>query len=156
MNHPPMDDSCGESFDSPNQIAASPAKENAAADPYRYAREQYSKGMEPKEIGKHLRAAGYSAADTAQILCEMLKRQQGGQAHAGAAPDWSRCAILIALMFLMSGMILKCLGATGPIGTTIFLLLDFAGFALILRGIVQAKNSRRNNRRPSNDYLEPS
>src|SRR5271166_6267320 len=130
MNHPPMDDSLGESFDSPNQSAA---PDNGGDDPYRYARTQLARGVEPKEIGKSLRAAGYSPEAVAEIMLEALKPQQGGQAHAGAASGGSRGVILFALMLLMAGTLLKCLGATGPTGTLIFLLLDFAGLALVVR-----------------------
>jgi len=134
MNHPPMDDSFGESFDSPNQSAA---PDDGGDDPHRYARTQLAKGVEPKEIAKNLRAAGYSPEAVAEIMLEALKPQQGGQAHAGAASGGSRGAILFAMVFLMAGMMLKCLGATGPTGTLIFLLLDFTGLALLVRAIVK-------------------
>jgi hypothetical protein len=138
MNHPPMDDSLGESFDSPSQSAA---PDHGGDDPYQYARTQLARGVEPKEIGKNLRAAGYAPEAVAEIMLEALKPQQGGQAQAGAASGGSRGAILFALTLLMAGLLLKCLGATGPTGTVIFLLLDFAGLALIVRAIVKKRRS---------------
>ena len=88
MNHPPMDDSFGESFDLPSQSAAP----SADGDPYQYARTQLANGLDPKEIGKSLRTAGYSAEAIAEIMIEALKAQQGGQAQAGAASGGSRSA----------------------------------------------------------------
>ncbi len=148
MNQPPMDDSLGESFDSPSQSAA---PDNGGDDPYRYARTQLARGIEPKEVGKSLRAAGYSPEAVAQIMLEALKPQQGGQAHAGVGSGGSRGAILFAMVILMAGMLLKCLGATGPTGTLIFLLLDFTGVALVVRAIVKQREAGH----ASDDHRSP-
>ena len=60
------------------------------------------------------------------------------------------------MTILMAGMLLKCLGATGPTGTLIFLLLDFTGLALIVRTVVKQKEAAHSSSLQRPDSDEPS